>query len=92
MLVQQWLEEACRFLDKKFWNILRYPTQRALAHGFWERWDSEFEGNDAEEKNEKSGGTKSTSPMNKDQTPCLSTLLIVSYSVSVYTCLTKRRG
>ena len=35
ILQKQWIEEALRFLDGRFWNIIAYPTKTKERGEFW---------------------------------------------------------
>ena len=50
MLAKQWEEEAHRFLDKKYWNVLMYPTVRKTAPEFWTHWNANVENNSVREQ------------------------------------------
>ena len=49
-MVNQWEVEARRILDKKYWNVLVYPTVKEMLPEFWNRWDKPVdEGIEAEQ-------------------------------------------
>ena len=43
MLLQQWEEEASRFLNLKYWNVIVYPTRQAVLPDFWKKWETDVE-------------------------------------------------
>ena len=39
-LMEQWEMEIKRFLDMKFWNLMRYPSSEVETPDFWKRFDA----------------------------------------------------
>ncbi|KAH8114058.1 P-loop containing nucleoside triphosphate hydrolase protein [Phellopilus nigrolimitatus] len=64
MLTDQWESEALRFLDARYWNIVKYPQSKRDAPKFWSEVWSE----------------KVVTQKDKEEEESVTTILIVSYS------------